>query len=94
MFENGLLRSILIGAGAVLAAPLAFSVLRPLTKQVVKGGLVATGKVKEVFAEAGEQWSDIVAEAKAEMAAGVAGATVAQAAGGEELTPAPVENEA
>jgi hypothetical protein len=94
MFENGLLKNALIGVGAVLVAPLAFSVIRPLTKQAVKGGLVVTGKVKEMFAEAGEQWSDIVAEAKTEMAAGaVAGATIAQTAAGAESTPGPVANE-
>ena len=85
MFENGLLKTILIGVGALLVAPLAFSAIRPLTKQAIKSGIFVTGKVKEMFAEAGEQLGDIVAESKAEMATGAAAkATVAQAAVGNE----------
>lgn len=54
---------VVVGAGLVLAAPHLFSgikeAVRPLAKEVVKGGLVVCGAV-----------NDLVAEAKAELAEG------------------------
>lgn len=62
--------AILVGVGAVLVAPLVLpavgSVARPLAKGAVKGYLTLADSAKEMFAEAGEQWSDLVAEARAE----------------------------
>src|SRR5262245_44903911 len=62
--------TVLIGVGAVLLAPFLLPTLRPLTKTVVKSGLQVAGKARELVSEAGEQFSDIVAEAKSEIAAG------------------------
>jgi hypothetical protein len=62
--------TVLIGVGAVLLAPFLLPTLRPLTKRVVKSGLQVAGKAKELVSEAGEQFSDIVAEARAEIATG------------------------
>jgi hypothetical protein len=65
--------SALVGLGAVLLAPIVVpalsSGLRPLAKTLVKGGLVVADKVYEVVAEAGEQFNDMVAEARSEMGA-------------------------
>jgi hypothetical protein len=57
----------------------------PLVKSVMKGFLIASDRVKELVAEAGEQMADLYAEAKAEYEAGsptlaAAGATAGVAA--------------
>ena len=76
---------ILIGVGAAVAAPLVIpavaTVGRPALKGVVKGILAITERTTEFLAEVGEQWSDLVAEARAEHAAGAAAmaASVAKA---------------
>ena len=75
---------ILIGIGAAVAAPVMIpalaAVARPLAKGAVKGLLLVTDQVTELFAEVGEQWSDLVAEARAErVSAGIAGAESAKA---------------
>jgi hypothetical protein len=76
VFEDGLgslLPAVLIGAGAVVAAPLIlpsmFSGLRPVAKKLIKGGIIVADKAKEIFAEAGEEFGDVLAEARAELAA-------------------------
>ena len=45
---------------------------RPLAKGLIKGYLAVADRMKEVMAEAGEQLSDLVAEARAEYTAGAA----------------------
>jgi Protein of unknown function (DUF5132) len=67
--------TVLLGVGTILLAPFLLPTLRPLTKTVVKSGLLVGGKARELVSEAGEQLSDIVAEARAEMAVGAAGTT-------------------
>ncbi len=56
--------------GAALLAPIivppVLGMLRPVAKMAVKGSLCVIDSVKEVVAEAGEQVSDLVAEARAE----------------------------
>ncbi|QYX32420.1 DUF5132 domain-containing protein [Sphaerospermopsis torques-reginae] len=63
---------IIAGIGAVLLAPVVIPVVagvgKPIVKSIVKGGLVAYEKSKGAFAELGETWEDIVAEARAEIA--------------------------
>jgi len=44
------------------------SALRPLAKEVIKGGLYLIDTVSDVALEAGEQFKDLVAEAKADLA--------------------------
>ena len=60
-----------VGAVAAVAAPSVLSgiggVLRPLAKEVLKGGIVAYTAISEMVSETGEQFNDIVAEAKAEI---------------------------
>jgi hypothetical protein len=53
-----------------------------VAKTVVKGGVFVFDKAREVVAEAGEQMSDIVAEARAELA----GSAAAAAASGSRRT--------
>jgi len=45
-----------------------FTALRPMAKELIKGGLVAIDAVTEFVAETGEQFKDLVAEAKSELA--------------------------
>ena len=78
-FDEGLkgaVPSILVVVGVALAAPLVLpmvaSVSRPLAKTLIKGYLALADTVKEYAAEAGENISDLLAECKAEHAAGLA----------------------
>jgi hypothetical protein len=63
---------IIAGIGAVLLAPIVVPIVagigKPLAKSLIKSGLVAYEKSKGAFAELGETWDDIVAEARAELA--------------------------
>ena len=60
--------AVLAGVAIVAASPLVPG-LRPTAKKVVAGGLAVVDKTKTVAAIAGEQWMDLVAEAKAERVA-------------------------
>jgi len=59
-----------VGVGvAIVAATIVeaiVAVARPLAKEVIKGGIIAYTAVSELVAGAGEECSDLVAEAKAE----------------------------
>lgn len=63
---------IIAGIGAVLLAPVLIPVVagigKPIAKTLVKSGIVAYEKSRGAFAEMGETWEDIIAEAKAEIA--------------------------
>ena len=62
---------VVVGAVVAVAAPSIASgigsVLRPMAKEIIKGGLVAYASVSEMVSETGEHFNDIVAEAKAEI---------------------------
>jgi hypothetical protein len=66
--------TVLIGVGVALAAPVllpaAGAVVRPVAKGLIKGGLFVVDSMKKLLAEGQEQPSDLVAEARAEYAAG------------------------
>jgi hypothetical protein len=49
-----------------------FASMRPVLKTLIKGGLIAYDKTNEFLAEAGEQWDDLLAEVRAEIAADAA----------------------
>jgi hypothetical protein len=70
------------GVGAVVLAPALVPAvakgLRPAAKGAIKGYLTVSEKAREWLAENGEQWQDLVAEAKAEH--------VSQANGAELMT--------
>src|SRR4051794_8506294 len=63
-----------IGIGAVILAPVLIPPLgrkvRPAIKGAIKGYIALSEKAAAALAEAGEQFQDLVAEAKAEHAAG------------------------
>ncbi|MEA5572684.1 DUF5132 domain-containing protein [Calothrix sp. UHCC 0171] len=48
--------------------PLATGVGKPIAKVAIKGGILLAQKGKAVIAEVGENFEDIIAEAKAELA--------------------------
>ena len=62
---------VVVGAVVAIAAPTVVTgigeVVRPLAKEIIKGGIVGFTAVSEMFSEAGESFNDIVAEVKAEM---------------------------
>jgi uncharacterized protein DUF5132 len=61
---------VLVGLGAAVVGPAIFpaagSILRPVAKTLVKGGLVVTDGVRGVVAEASEHVNDLVAEVRAD----------------------------
>ena len=65
--------TVLVGIGVAVAAPVLLpaigAVIRPVAKGLIKGGLALADSLQEVIAEGGEQWSDLVAEVKAERTA-------------------------
>jgi hypothetical protein len=62
-----------IGAGAVLLAPVVIpvvaSVIKPLAKAAIKGGMLAYENARVAIAETKETIEDIAAEARSEVAA-------------------------
>jgi hypothetical protein len=73
IWENmckGYMPNIMLGVGVALVAPVVLpmvaSLFRPVAKGVVKGGITLADKMKEIAADASEQVSDLVAEARAE----------------------------
>lgn len=66
------LRNVAMGAGVVLLAPAAVSLIgslmRPIAKATIKSGLMVYEKGREIAAETRESIEDLAAEAKAEMA--------------------------
>jgi hypothetical protein len=73
--------AIAIGAGVVLLAPIVIpalaSLMRPLAKAVIKGGMLAYENVRIAVAETTETIEDIAAEARSEISAAQAPATKA-----------------
>ena len=75
IFQDGLKRNILfglaIGIGSAVLAPIVIpilaSVVKPIAKATIKGGLMLFERGKELAAEAQESMEDMVAEAKAEL---------------------------
>ena len=65
--------AIAIGAGAVLLAPVVIpvvaSVMKPLAKAAIKGGILAFENARVAGAETKETIEDIAAEARSEVAA-------------------------
>ncbi len=59
---------VVAGVGAAILAPVLLPVGKPLAKAAIKGGILFYEKSKGVFAEVGEAFEDILAEAKVELA--------------------------
>jgi hypothetical protein len=71
LIEVELIPGLIIGAGAILLGkmfPEIGSYARPMLKGVVRAGLSASQKLREVVAEANEEVHDLVAEVKHERA--------------------------
>ena len=66
-------KGVAIGVGVALlglaALPTLFSMGRPFVRQALKSGLLLVEKSREVIAEAGEAFEDLVAEVRAELVA-------------------------
>lgn len=60
-------RGIAIGAGIAVLVPTLVRGGRPMAKTLVKAGLITSARMRESLAETQEQWSDMVAEARAEL---------------------------
>jgi hypothetical protein len=70
--------SFLLGAGAMLAMPVAARILRPLLVEVVAAGMSMAEEASRVMAEQVEVFEDIAAEARAKREAAVAHALAAE----------------
>ncbi|WP_407175041.1 DUF5132 domain-containing protein [Bradyrhizobium sp. STM 3562] len=69
LFKGGnIVTGLAIGIGAAVVAPVITPVLRPIAKSLLKAGLVAYDQGRVAFAELNEQTSDLVAEARSELA--------------------------
>jgi hypothetical protein len=69
VFKGGnIATGLAFGVGAAFLAPMAVTILRPLSKTVLKAGLIAYDQGRSAFAEMNEMTSDLVAEARSEMA--------------------------
>src|SRR5256885_1716670 len=83
-FGSSWTSNILVGIGIALVAPVVVQALaagmRPLVKAMIKGGITVYDKGTEMFAEAGEQLSDLVAEVRSEINATTAATADAAAA--------------
>lgn len=69
VIESELIPGLLIGAAAMLVGkmfPRVTRGMRPVAKMIIRGGIAISDKAREVVAETGEQFQDIVAEARAE----------------------------
>lgn len=66
-------RGVALGVGAALVAvaaiPAILTASRPLARVAIKSGILLLEKGREAMAEAGEDFEDLVAEVKAELAA-------------------------
>jgi F0F1-type ATP synthase membrane subunit b/b' len=85
LLDNGLkptLGGIAIGIGVAVAAPFIIpilaSIVKPLTKSIIKGGLILYKTGKETAEEAQEAFDGLLEEAKTEAAATGRGATKAK----------------
>ncbi len=57
--------AVVVGLGLVAVSPFVPG-LRPVAKKLVVGGLVVAAVTKNAITATGEQWMDLVAEARAE----------------------------
>jgi hypothetical protein len=67
LFEGGGVTGTLVVAGGLMLAPLVGRALRPVAKELIKDGYVLAHKAREVAADTGERWGDLVAEAREEL---------------------------
>jgi hypothetical protein len=96
VFKGNVVLGLAVGVGAVLLAPVIVPVLasvaKPLAKSAVKSGIILFEKGREAAAELTEVLEDLVAEARAELAAAQPGA--GESVGGAMATPGTEPDEA
>ena len=68
-YLNNRIQKIAIAVGAAVLTPIMLPLLKPVAKATIKSGVALFEKTKGAVAETGEFIGDIVAEAKAEVAA-------------------------
>lgn len=69
LIQNDIARRVAIGVGVAAAGAFLLPAVRPVARAVLKTGILCLEKGREMVAEAGEAFEDIVAEVKAELAA-------------------------
>ncbi len=69
VFKSDIARGAAIGIGVATAAAFLLPAVRPVARAVLKTGLVCFERSRELIAEAGEAFEDLVAEVKADLAA-------------------------
>jgi hypothetical protein len=79
VIEGVAVPALLVGIGVFVASPLLLKGGRPITKAAVRAYLEVADKVKEVAAERGERWKDLLAEVQQERAAKAAETAAAAA---------------
>lgn len=90
VFKGGnIVTGLAIGIGAAVVAPAITPVLRPIAKSLLKAGLIAYDQGRVALAEFNEHTSDMLAEARAELAEAGQGAEAgpaeaAEGTGGED----------
>jgi len=68
LIQNDIARGVAIGVGVAAAGAFLLPAVRPVAKAMLKTGVLCFEKGREMVAEAGEAFEDIVAEVKAELA--------------------------
>lgn len=95
ILNNDLVKGAALGIGAVVVAaaaiPAIIGVARPFARAAVKSGLIFLEKGREVMAEAGEDFEDLVAEVKSELAEARNGLAAGAAAAQEDFAAASAE---
>ena len=67
-FKGGnLVTGLAVGIGALIAIPMATSLLRPLAKTAIKGGMIAYDTAAHLVTEASRATSETINEAQSEM---------------------------
>lgn len=68
LLKNDVARGVALGVGVATAAAFLLPAVRPVARAVLKSGLIAFERSRELVAEAGEAFEDLVAEVRAELA--------------------------
>jgi hypothetical protein len=68
LIQNDIARGVAIGVGVAAAGAFLLPSVRPVARAVLKTAILSFEKGRELVAEAGEAFEDIVAEVKAELA--------------------------
>jgi len=67
--SGNLATGLVVGAGILIAWPLISPIARPLTKSLIKTGMMAYRQAEQIYAGAVEGIGDIIAEAQQEVGA-------------------------